>query len=507
MRGPTRARHIREFVKKDTPRIRLHIILPPVLLGVGLLFLVLWMTAKTPEPAPQKPLVIRASGEAQAPAFVHSGRLTVLTSNSPTTYYEGRSGIVGFEYDLIKDFAKSLSVKPEFVVMDSIPEILDALEQGRGDLAAAGIARTPERERRFSFGPSYSFAEEQVAYRRGTRMPRKIEDLVGIELAVVKGSRHEKLLYRLKERYPELSWDSYKDASDDRLLEMVAKGEIDAAVADSNVIAINRRYHPRLAVAFSLTGKQSLAWVTRKDETELLSAVYSFFNKPEGIRSLSVATERHFGHIGSFDYVDIVSLHTKIRTELPYLRPMFEKAAKKNDIAWQLLAALSFQESRWNECAQSPMGAQGLMMLTRPTAEFLGVCDPLDPSQSIQGGSKYIADMIKAVPDSVQDRECRIRFGLAAYNAGLGHLLDARELARRMGKNPDRWRDIKELFPLLSQPQYYKDLPHGYARGNETVQFVQSVINYRDILEKATEEKPKPKKVAKISRLTHTGGP
>lgn len=153
------------------------------------------------------------------------------------------------------------------------------------------------------------------------------------------------------------------------------------------------------------------------------------------------------------------------------------------------------------------MGAQGLMMLTGPTAEFLGVWDPLDPKQSIMGGSKYIADMLEMVPESVKDRESRIRFALAAYNAGMGHLLDARELARRLGKNPDRWRDIKEVFPLLSLPRYYKSLKHGYARGSETVQFVQRVINYRDILEKATDDRPPPKKVAKIPRLKHTSKP
>ncbi|MEW5734399.1 MAG: membrane-bound lytic murein transglycosylase MltF [Thermodesulfobacteriota bacterium] len=493
---------------KKTLRIRLHIILPPLLLGASILFFLLWWTREKPVSIPVKEtLVIRSAGEEPAPDFVRNGKLVILTRNSPTTYYEGRFGPAGFEYDLATAFARSLGVVPEFVVMESVPAILNALAKGKGDIAAAGVARTPERERRFAFGPAYSFVEEQLVCRRSANMPRSIKGIQGKDLVVIKGSRHEKLLSRLKERFSDLTWESNSDYSEDQLLEMVAQGEIEATVADSNLTAVNQRYYPQLAVAFSLSEKQNLAWVTRKNDVELLSAVYNFFREPEGTRALNMATERHFGHIGDFDYVDITSFHGKIQADLPVLRPMFEEAARKNNVTWHLLAALSYQESHWNECAQSEKGAQGLMMLTGPTAQLLGVCDPLDPGQSIMGGAKYISEMIKAVPDSVEGRENRIRFALAAYNVGLGHLLDARALARKMGKNPDRWRDIKEMLPLLSQQQYYKDLQHGYARGGETVQFVQRVINYRDILEKATLRRGSSKKVAKISESKHTASP
>lgn len=125
---------------------------------------------------------------------------------------------------------------------------------------------------------------------------------------------------------------------------------------------------------------------------------------------------------------------------------------------------------------------RGIMMLTRKTASEVGVKDRLSARQSIMGGAKYLARLIKRIPEEVTGSD-RMWFALAAYNVGLGHLRDARTLAVRLDKNPNVWVDLRDVLPLLSKKKYYRKLKHGYARGTEPVRYVQRIRDYHDILE------------------------
>jgi len=145
------------------------------------------------------------------------------------------------------------------------------------------------------------------------------------------------------------------------------------------------------------------------------------------------------------------------------------------------LAAQSYQESGWNAAARSPTGVRGLMMLTQNTAKAMGVAKRIDPMQSIKGGAKYLDKMLKKIPEDVAAAD-RIWFALAAYNVGFAHLLDARALARQLGKSPSTWHDMKGVLPLLSQKQYYKNLKYGYARGAESVKYIDRIRYYHDVL-------------------------
>ena len=183
-----------------------------------------------------------------------------------------------------------------------------------------------------------------------------------------------------------------------------------------------------------------------------------------------------------FDYVDMRKFKRRIRSRLPKYRSLFEKAGRETGLPWTLLAAQAYQESHWNPGAKSPTGVRGMMMLTRNTARSLGIENRLDAYASIRGGAQYLLRMLKRVPDTVQGKD-RLWFALAAYNVGFGHLRDARTLATRQGKNPDLWRDVKAVFPLLMRKKYYKTLRYGYARGTEPVRYVQRIRNYRQVLE------------------------
>lgn len=185
--------------------------------------------------------------------------------------------------------------------------------------------------------------------------------------------------------------------------------------------------------------------------------------------------------------VDLPWLETKtflrhVKTRFPRYHEQFVLAAKDQGIPWTLLAAQAYQESRWNRNAMSPTGVRGLMMLTRDTASDLGVENRLDPHKSIAGGAQYLAWLYKRVPKRVSDPD-RTYIALAAYNVGMGHIKDARILARRFNKNPNRWDDLKKVLPLLAKKKYYRTLPHRYARGWEPVQYVKRIRAYRKLLE------------------------
>ena len=156
---------------------------------------------------------------------------------------------------------------------------------------------------------------------------------------------------------------------------------------------------------------------------------------------------------------------------------------------WRLLAAIGYQESHWDRDAVSPTGVRGIMMLTRAAAKDMDIADRKDPEQSIRGGARYLARMLQRIPERVPEPD-RTWLALAAYNVGYGHLEDARILTQKNKGNFDRWVDVKESLPLLSQKKWFKQTRYGYARGREPVRYVDNIRTYYDILVWLTEEQP-----------------
>lgn len=182
---------------------------------------------------------------------------------------------------------------------------------------------------------------------------------------------------------------------------------------------------------------------------------------------------------------DVTVFKRHLKTRFPRYHGHFKKAADRHGVEWRLLAAQAYQESHWNRKAKSPTGVRGIMMLTRRTAASLGVTNRLDPMQSINGGAKYLSRLEGRLPEKISHPD-RTFVALAAYNVGLGHVKDARTLARRHGKDPNQWRTLRSVLPLLTKKRYYKTLRYGYARGHEPVQYVKRIRTYRLLLERHT---------------------
>ncbi|MEA3241047.1 MAG: membrane-bound lytic murein transglycosylase MltF [Pseudomonadota bacterium] len=413
---------------------------------------------------------------------INSGKLTVLIRNIPTVYYEGPQGKMGFEYDLVKAFADHLGLELKLKVVDSVTDVLKAIENGEADLAAAGLTRTDKREMRFLFGPDYFTVQQQVIGNRSHPYPKKAEELSAYDLVVLKNSSYVEQLRDLQLQYPKLHWQETDEYSTDQLLEQVWLGKLPCTTADSNILAINRRYFPELIAAFPISEEQSLAWIINKKHKKLKIELSKWFSDIKKSGRLAELKDRYYGCIEIFDYVDIKVFTRRINSRLPSIQEYFQKYAEQYDLPWTILAAKAYQESHWETNAVSPTGVKGIMMLTLPTAKALGITNRLDPKQSIKGGAHYLRQLLDRVPESIPEKQ-RLAFAMAAYNVGMGHIYDARKLARKLGKDPDSWKNIKSVLPLLSRKKYYKTLPHGYARGYEPVRYVDRIFNYHNILE------------------------
>jgi len=409
------------------------------------------------------------------------GRLVMLTIYGATTYYLGPDGEAGYEFDLARRFADYLGVPLEVIALPSIDALLPNLAGKRGDFVAANLSQTPQRRRQVRYGPVFQEVTPVIVYRRGSRRPRSLEDLAQGRLAIVGGTSYESFLHPERQRSG-LTWEVRENASIEDLLEAVSSEEVDFTIVDSNILNLNRRYFPAIRPAFQVEAPQRLAWATRlSDDDTLAQKMREFFALPETMLAMEQLRERYFSHVENYQPVGTFTFMQQMRERLPEFRPLFEQTAERQDMDWRLLAAVSYQESHWDPQAVSRTGVRGLMMLTNPTARQLGVENRSDPEQSIDGGARYLKSMIERLPERIEHPD-RLWLALAAYNIGLGHLEDARVLTERQGGDPDRWVDVRERLPLLTQRQYFSQTRFGYARGYEAASYVENIRTFYEIL-------------------------
>ena len=417
-----------------------------------------------------------------------AGVLRIATINSPTTYYLGANSPAGFEYDLAKGLAESLGVKLEVLVTKSPAEAMALTQQGRAHIATAALTVNPERQQKLRFSKALLRVLPQLVYRNGQPQPKDFGDLHGA-VRIARGSVDTKHLQEIKQQYPGLQWEEVDDQETEELLYQVANNQLSYTVANSDIIAITQRYYPQLRVGFALSKSQDIAWgFAPGEDNSLYDAADDYLKKISGKEFMRLY-DRYFGHVEQVNILGAVTLATDVQTRLSRFRKAFEEAAAKNTMDWRLLAAMGYQESHWDEDAVSPTGVRGLMMLTMDTAERLDVKDREDPVQSIFGGAKYFRQLNDLLPPSIKEPD-RTWMTLAAYNIGVGHLLDARQLTRELGGDANRWLDVRNTLPLLTQSKWHSQTEHGYARGFETVTYVGNVRTYFDMLNWITTGAP-----------------
>jgi len=409
-----------------------------------------------------------------------SAKLRVATVNSPLTYYIQHEKPAGFEYDLVSAYAEYLGVELEIIQCQHFGQLFEYLKNGKADLAAASITQTIEREKSVLFSPTYWQVKQAVVYRTGQKRPRDVEDLSDRHIRVVANSSYAETLSYLSQQTL-INWSEAQGTSLDELFSQIDSGKLEITLADSNILEVLQRFYPRIGLGFYLPETHDIAWGLPKNSSEdFIKKTSAFFDEPSTKQLISDLSDKYFSHLPKYNLRNTHYFLKDIERRLPEVEPYFRASGQTNQIDWKLLAALAYQESRWNPEAVSPTGVRGIMMLTQATSKELGV-DRKNTQQSINGGTQYLARLRKKIPERIAEPD-RTWMALAAYNIGFGHLEDARVITQKRGFDPDRWLDVAESLPLLTKKKWYSQTRYGYARGYQPVQYVDNIRSYYDIL-------------------------
>lgn len=415
----------------------------------------------------------------------HTGTLRMATVNSAKTYYLDAGGPAGFEYDLARRFARSLGLELAVLVVPNRRAALAAVRRGDAHFAA-GLAITPARRELVRFTPPYHHRTLQAVVHTNSKTPDGFEQLTG-ELVVPAYTAAASLLQR---KHPDANFHVEHNANSEELLALVAQEKLYATIAASAIVMLNQRYYPELRTAFELDTKPALAWAfPRRFSGVLYNKAVAFIQRMRDSKALRSLRDRYFGHADRLGFVGGMVFAKAVDERLHQWRDEFEAAAKRYHFDWRLLAAVSYQESHWEPQAVSPTGVRGMMMLTEPTAKQMGIEDRTDPQASIRGGSKYLRYLLGRLPDSITGDD-RLWTALAAYNVGLGHVLDGRRLLQARGLDPDRWVNLRTALEWLTRESYYQHTRYGYARGHQAVTYVGNIRAYYDILRWMTRRHP-----------------
>jgi membrane-bound lytic murein transglycosylase F len=410
------------------------------------------------------------------------GELRVVTVNSPTTYYLGAHGAEGLEFSLARDYAQRLGVTLVITPLPHNAAMQAELAAGRADIAAAQVSADEAWLQASEAAEPYEQVDQLVVYRRGEKRPRGTIQLESARLAVRAGSPQEHVLKKMKATVaPNLEWVVTAPSSADPL-EDVQTGQANYAIVDSREYSFARHLYPNVVVGFTLPASRPAQWMVRKNAHDLVRSVNDFFRDIRDSGRLEQLSQQATGDSHPFEYLESRQFQAHIAVRLGSFRGYFQEASAASGVDWRLLAAIGYQESKWNPKAESRDGALGVMMLTADTAAEMGVTDRTNPKQSIIGGAKYFAEVKQKIPERIPEPD-RTWLAVASYNVGFGHLEDARVLAQSRGKNPDSWADVREHLPLLAQERYYAQAKRGYARGWEPVQFVDRVQRFLTLLE------------------------
>lgn len=408
-----------------------------------------------------------------------------MTRYGPATYYLDAEGKrAGYTYDVIEAFAAENGWKVKWLESESFADLFTSLHERRVHFVAANLIAAAVEEQRLLRTPPLYETRVAVVTRSNAPSIRNLADLGKLRLGAMADSGHLPLLVSAQRKYPKLSWQTLQDVFPEELLSQLDEGAFDAVIVNEQDFDLARNHYPSLKIAYRLADHQPVVWaLPYRSSKRIAIQLNQFFIEWRRNGKLQQIYERYFGHVSRLEPAHAEGILTRRLSVLPRYRDYFHEAESLTNIDWRLLAAIGYQESKWDPFATSYTGVRGLMMLTSETADRMGVNNRLDARQSILAGAKYLNVLKESLPARIEEPD-KTWLALAAYNQGLGHLEDARRIAQAKGMNPDRWADVKQTLPLLARGGYKGVARFGYARGGEAVIFVESIRNYFDILAK-----------------------
>lgn len=421
------------------------------------------------------------------------GSIRLITRNNPVTYFLHRGQPRGFDYALAKLVAKKLKVRLEVVVPPDADQLIPWLNEGKGDFIAAAFTVTDDRKTAISFSTPYLFVDEVLVGKKGTAAAK---DKAALK-AVLSG---KKVMVRpsssyastLKALHTELGGaftivDADESWETEEILAKVGKGEVDFTVADSHILAVEQTYSDAVVSVFALTqvaegatdpkgkprvGAKEIAFGVRQTNPQLKAFLDDFMRRTYRGLDYNVAKKQYFENKRRIRQAKAA---TADKGKVSPYDDIIKKYATKYGLDWRLMAAQAFQESRFNPKAKSWVGAKGLFQVMPATGKEMGFVDLENPEIGTHAGVKYMHKMIRQFDNKIPLKQ-RVRFALASYNAGRGHVLDAMRLARQQGLDPHKWfGNVEKTMLQLQDPKVAKRVRHGYCRGEEPVNYVSQI--------------------------------
>lgn len=413
--------------------------------------------------------------------------LRVATLYSPTSYFLYRDQEMGYDYSLVTQWAQEKGMEIELTVAPSMGRMIELLDSGLVDLAAYEIPVTAEyKQQVVACGPEYITSQVLVQPLKEGRPEITDEtQLIGKDVYVEAGSKYE---YRLHNLDSELGGGIKIHTVDkdtlitEDLVGMVSDGSIPLTVVDSDIARINKTYYRDLDVSLALSFPQKASWGVAPGNEWLADSIDAWFEQENPKRRQAELLKRYFelGKNGDDGLSGSFSLDLSKGTISPY-DAVFKTSGKKIGQDWRLLAAIGYAESGFNNHLVSWAGARGLMQIMPRSAVAYGL--PLerieDPQANIEAAARIFADLDRSLSKKVADPKERLKFIIASYNSGIGHVYDAIALARKYGRDPQVWdANVEQALLMKANPEYYTDpvCRNGYFGGRHTVAYVRKVM-------------------------------
>ncbi|HLN56040.1 MAG TPA: transglycosylase SLT domain-containing protein [Bacteroidales bacterium] len=425
------------------------------------------------------------------------GSIIALTDFNSTDYFIYKGEPMGFTYEMLKLFAEHIGVDIEIVVENNQEKALEMLRSGRADIIASGMPANPgvsdirfcepvDETRRVLVKRKSGINPE-----KGPKYRAQIREQLGLgknTIYIQTGYSDYASLMSVASSLGDTVSILDVPYEPEKLVKYVAEGVIDYTICDENLAMVNSTYYPGIDVNTPAGPKQKIAWAVRHNSDSLLAELNCWLPEFKKTGKFALLYAEYFRN--SRSGIIIRSNYYAINTgRISGFDEMIRKYSSRTDWDWRLIASIICQESRFNPSVQSGRGAYGLMQIMPETAENMGIDITSSPDSNIIAGLKYLDRLYSIFDNKIPDDKERIKFILASYNAGPGHVLDAMKLAEKNGMDPTKWEgNVEDWLLKKSQKEHYTDsvVSHGYFKGVESVNFVSEVISrynhYRNMI-------------------------
>jgi membrane-bound lytic murein transglycosylase F len=427
------------------------------------------------------------------------GKLVVATGNNSVDYFLYKGEPMGFQFELLQEFGNYLGIKIEVLVCNNPSENIALLKKEECDIIASSWSLARNSENLITHSLPILQTNLVLVQRKPSEILglnnnndgviKDIKMLKGKSIFVPLKSTQAEAMHKLASELNE-NFNIYEmpQYSQEKLVELVATGDIEYTICNSNLIESFKTIYPELDFETVIKKSEPIVWNFRKSSTVLESKVNEWLNDFKSSTRYTLLINRYFSTESKWaqtnDRYDAINAKSISKYDA-----IIKKYSEEINWDWRLLASLIYQESRFKPQAKSNRGAWGLMQLMPSTRKYFGIDTTATPEQQIKAGVRYIKFLDNVFKDDVKDKKERIHFILASYNIGPGHIFDAQKIAVKLGKEPTKWfNSVDSCLLSKSNPEHYKDpeIQFGYCKGTETFNFVQEIMgrfhHYKNVI-------------------------